>query len=168
MKSKFTQVSNYIIFDKNVSDAEFRTYIVLKSHKYGSGHVFPSQKTLSEIRGRSKKSIITHLKGLRSKGYVQYKKRGYSASNQYEFISEENYTNDVCNNNKKYTSKVKKSSPLSTQKLQPNNTETNNTEINNIDEFGKEVTEKGLRKILDKNPWLKAKRARLLKKISIK
>lgn len=133
MKSKFrfTQIPNFIIIDKNINDAEFRTFAVLKSFKYKDGNVFPSQKTLSELRGKSKRSIIAHLKKLRLNNHIQYKKRGYSASNQYHFISEDNYINDSKDIENNDISNVKKTSSLKLQILQPNNTKTKNTEINN-------------------------------------
>lgn len=131
MKSRFTQIPNFIIFDKNITDAEFRTFTVLKSFKYKDGNVFPSQKLISELRGKSKRSIITHLKNLRINNHIQYKKRGYSASNQYHFISEDNYINDSKNVENHDTFKVKETSSQKLQMLHPNNTEIKNTEINN-------------------------------------
>lgn len=133
MKSKFrfTQIPNFVILDKNINDAEFRTFAVLKSFKYKNNDVFPSQKTLSELRGKSKRSIIAHLKKLRLNNHIQYKKRGYSASNKYCFISEDNYINDNEDVENYNTFKVKETSPQKLQILQPNNTEIKNTKINN-------------------------------------
>lgn len=130
----FTQTPNFIINNKGIPDGAFRTYMLLKSYKYGSSKVFPSQSTLANTRGKTKKTIINHLKVLRAKGLIIYKKRGFSASNQYEFISGENYTIGTNGGEKKYPSKVKQTSPLSLQKLQSNNTKLNNTEINNKNE----------------------------------
>jgi len=154
MKRNFTQIPNAIITNKNLPDGAFRTYTLLKSFKYGSGSVFPSQMTLAKIRGKSKRTIINHLKTLRSNKLITYKKRGFSASNQY-FISEENYTNGETNSEIGYISKVTKTSPLLLQKVQPNNIKTKNTKSNNMDK--KEATRKGLEKILRENPWLKTK-----------
>lgn len=122
MKNKdFTQVPNYLIRNREITDAVLRTYIVLKSFKYGKGNVFPSQQTLADIQGKSKKSIIDHLKVLKAKKIIDYKRRGYSQSNLYTFINEENYT-----------SIVKESSPDKPQNLHSNNTELNHTESKNI------------------------------------
>lgn len=123
MKNKdFTQIPNFLIKDKKLSDPEFRTYALLKSYKYGDkGNVFPSQATLAEVRGKSRKSIIGHIHSLKAKGIIDFKRRGYSQSNLYRFISEENYT-----------SNVKESSPEKLQNLHTKNTESNNTEFKNI------------------------------------
>jgi len=148
MKRDFTQIPNEIIKDKNIPDGAFRTYLLLKSYKYGSSKVFPSQNTLAAIRGKTKKTIITHLKILKDKNLITYKKRGFSASNQYELIGEENYTNDNRESMKNYTSKMKKNLPLSLRRLQPNNTETNNTKMSNkgLEKLRKKLIELGLKK----------------------
>ena len=155
----FTQVPNFIINNKDVPDGALRTYLLLKSYKYGSSNVFPSQATLARLRGKSKKTIINHLKLLKAKGLISYKKRGFSASNKYQFIGEENYTNEEINSNRNYTSKVKKSSSLSLRKLQPNNTKINNYETNNS--FLKKDRGLGrikIEEIRKRYPWLKDKK----------
>ncbi|MGA2910690.1 MAG: helix-turn-helix domain-containing protein [Candidatus Microgenomates bacterium] len=123
MKNKdFTQIPNFLIKDKNISDAEFRTLCLLKSYKYGErGKVFPSQATIAGIRGKSRRIINAHLRSLRKKQIIDFKRRGYSQSNIYKFIGEENFT-----------SIVKECSPDKLQNLLPNNTEPNNTETKNI------------------------------------
>lgn len=131
----FSIILNPIIRDSKITDAAFRTYVVLKTFQFtlpsGQTNPFPSQATIAKIRGKSKKSIISHLKMLKSLGLISYKKRGYSASNMYHFIGEEKYTIDSGNTEDNYTSKVKETSHLSLQKLQPNNNEINNTKTNN-------------------------------------
>ena len=156
MKSRFTQIPNFIILDTKITDAEFRTYAVLKSFKYKDGNVFPSQKTLSELRGKSRKSIITHLKKLRFKKHIQYEKRGYSASNQYYFISEDNYTNDEVGMESNDTSNVKETSSLKLQILQPNNNEINNIKTNNIfiNKKDKDLGRIRVDEIRVRYPWL--------------
>lgn len=126
---KFTQIPNWIILKRDLSDASFRTYVVLKSFKFGSKNPFPSQTTLAGLRDKSKKSIIEHLKDLRILELISYKKRGFSSSNQYQFIGEESYTDD---SEEIVTPKEKETAPLNSQNLQPNNTEFNNTKINNL------------------------------------
>lgn len=147
MKKNFTQISNDIICNKKIPDGAFRTYLLLKSYKYGYNDVFPSQETLAKKRGKSKKTIINHLKALRSLKKITYKRRGYSASNKYEFISEEKYTNDTKISEVNDISKVKKCSPHLLQKIQPNNTEIKNTKINkNWEQVRQKIIELGLKK----------------------
>ena len=126
---KFTQIPNWIISNAQIPDSSFRTYSVLKSFKYGSNNPFPSQATLAKIRNKSKKSIIEHLKILRKLSLLSYKKRGFSSSNQYQFIGEENHIDD---GEEFVTTKIKETSALNSQNLQSNNTEVNNTKINNL------------------------------------
>ncbi len=126
---KFTQIPNWIIINEKITDSSFRTYVVLKSFKFGSNDPFPSQATLAGLRAKSKKSIIEHLKSLKNLGFLIYKKRGFSSSNQYQFIGEDNYTDD---SEEIVTTKTKEISPLNSRNLQPNNTKFNKTKINNL------------------------------------
>jgi hypothetical protein len=128
----FTLIPNRLIRDATIPDCAFRTYAVLKSFKFGSGKVFPSQETLADIRGKTTRIIIEHLKVLRSKKLISYQKRGFSASNQYHFIDEENFTNETYKGENNFTPIVKKLSPLSLQNLHPNNTKINNTKTKNL------------------------------------
>lgn len=164
----FSQILNPLIRDNKIPDGVFRTYLVLKTYQFGNSNVFPSQETLAKIRGKSKKSIINHLKTLKSIGLLSYRKRGFSASNIYSFIGESNYTNEDINNNNKILSIEKNNSPLLLQELQSNNTKINNNKIDNIDEFQNEVVSKGLKKILEENSFIKEHRTRLLEKTRIK
>lgn len=164
----FTQIFNAIIKDTNISDSAFRTYVALKTFEYGSSKIFPSINTLKKLRGKSSKTIITHLKELKKKGYISYKRRGFSASNEYKLIGEEKFTNDGVIGDVNDTSMVKKSSSLLLQKFQPNNTKINNKEFKNIVDTDFETMEIGLNKIANDNPWLKSKRSRLIEKKSIR
>lgn len=152
----FTQIENAIIKNSKIPDGAFRTYSVLKSFKYGSGNVFPSQKTIAELRGKSEKTIIEHLKILKKAGLISYKKRGFSASNQYFFINEENFTNGADISVKNFSTRVKKPSQLKLQKPQPNNTKIKNTQNKH-----REVMKRRL-------PELRANLARLLQEKSVK
>lgn len=133
MNKDFTQIENSITKNAHISDGAFRTYVILKSFKFGTSNVFPSQETIAKLRGKSKKTIIEHLKMVKGAGLITYKKRGFSASNQYLFIDEENFTNGLVNSKKNFNARVTKTSQLKSQKLQPNNTETNNTETKHRD-----------------------------------
>ncbi|MFZ3301392.1 MAG: helix-turn-helix domain-containing protein [Microgenomates group bacterium] len=122
LHKNFTQIPNEIILDKSLPDSEFRMYVLLKSYKYGdNGNVFPSQATLARARGKSRESVNKQIQSLRNKGYIDYKRRGYSQSNLYHFICEENFTT---NENKSYHHKL--------QNVHTNKTVSNNTENNKI------------------------------------
>jgi DNA-binding transcriptional MocR family regulator len=161
IKGGFTQIRNSTINNTKIPDGAFRTYIVLKSFKYGLNNVFPSEKTLAELRGKSKKTIIEHLKKLRLLKLISYKKRGFSASNQYEFISEGNFTNESNIGNENCISKVKNISPLLLQEFQSNNTKLNNNELNNTEEENKRllrqkrtvVLKELVRKLVSEKSW---------------
>jgi len=120
----FTLIPNEIIVNEKISDAAFRTYVVLRSFKFGDGKVFPSQKTLSRLRARSVRAICGHLKLLKDLGVISFKQRGYSSSNIYTF-----YDAKDC------TSYWKKLSSLGLRKLPPNNTKISNTKIKNLRDF---------------------------------
>jgi molecular chaperone DnaK (HSP70) len=169
MNNNFTQIPNKIIKDKTISDAAFRTYAVLKSYKYlPCSKVFPSQETIAGIRGKTPRRIVDHIKELKDKRYIVSKKRGFSSSNEYDFIREENFTNDKQVSEDSDTSIVKKTSFESRQKLHSNNTKTNNTKLNNDNDSEFKSAKKGLKKILDENPFLRIKRDRLIREKSIK
>jgi len=121
MKQNFTQIENILIKDNGITDSEFRTYLVLRSYKYGElGEVYPSQKRISLDRGLTSRSIISHVKSLASKGYIKYSRRGYNLTNLYEFGGEEIFTSIV------------KSASLSHRRnLHSKNTELNNTNTKN-------------------------------------
>lgn len=150
----FTKIPNPILKDISISDGAFRTYSVLRSFSFNDGNVFPSIETIAKIRGKSKKTIIEHHKQLRSLGLLRYKRRGYSASNQYEFIGEEKYTNESNENELIDTSKVEPTTPQYLQNLQPNNTEIDNTEKNKLQ--GEALFNK-IDEILKKHSFLRGK-----------
>ncbi len=155
MKKDFTQIYNKVIIDNKISDAAFRTLLLLLSYKFGKNKVFPSQITLSKQRKKSTRTIISHMNELRKAGYITYKKRGYSASNEYKFIREINFTTEIEGLLKNFTSYEKKTSSQSRNKFHSNNI-TNNTENKNV--------LKGLRNVINKNPIMRLNYARLLTK----
>ncbi|MFH2062275.1 MAG: hypothetical protein ABIJ43_04800 [Candidatus Beckwithbacteria bacterium] len=160
----FTQINNEIIFDSRVSNGEFRTYVLLKSFKFGSkGKSFPSQQTVASLVDQTRETVNMHVGRLIKLGYISAKRRGYSSSNEYCFICDNNLTND---SNKNITSSVRKNSYHMLDNRHTNNTKENNTETNNID-F--KVTHNGLKKVLENNPFLKnkMKEVRMKSKMSI-
>lgn len=144
MKKDFTQVSNKLIHDASISDQHFRTLVVLMSFKYGEkGRIFPSQNTIAKIRGKDRRTIVSHIKILKSKGMLTSKKRGYSSTNEY-FINSAKY--DTIGYGGSVESSTSKASDLSTQLSQNShikNTKENNAKIKkNIDKIIKETREK--------------------------
>jgi len=133
----FTQIENIKIDDSNISDGAFRTYMAIRSYKYGNHDVFPSIKSIAKKRGKSIKTITTHLNELRLKGWIKTKKRGYSMSNLYELVGVENFT-----------PKWRFPSIQYRRKLQPNNTRDNNTEDKNMIPFGNLELLKPMREML--------------------
>lgn len=137
LKKDFTQIPNILIKDPIVSDGAFRTYVLLYSFKYAEdGKVFPSQKKLAFQRDTSIKTINNHLKELKKVGLINWRRRGFNMSNQYNFVNifannEDNFNNATDSKEKNVDIDKKNSSNLSLQKLQPNNTETKKTNINN-------------------------------------
>lgn len=138
MKKNFTQISTAIIKDKNLTDAVFRTYSVLKSYKYGDdGRVFPSQSTIATHLGKTREIINRHIQVLRTKGYIDYYKRGYSLTNEYVF-NEDNSDKDVIDefisrslSDDALTPTVKKDTQQELNESHTNNTLGNNTKIKN-------------------------------------
>lgn len=129
---EFTQISNFLINNISVSDGAFRTYLAIKQFKFGDTNPFPSEATLAQLRGKSIRTICEHLKRLKRVGLIRYKRRGYSASNQYELIAEENFTNKDTKTAVSFQSLEKETSVLSGEKLPLNNTKTKNTKINKL------------------------------------
>jgi len=139
MKKGFTQIPNSIIKDKRVSNGEFRTLVILYSFKFGKkGKVFPSQKTVADIEGKSRVAVNRRIKRLKDLGYLGAKRRGYSTSNAYDF----------------YTPIVKKTIHHKLKKGCTNNTKVNNTEDKKVN---KKIINKGMKEVLKKNPWIKNK-----------
>lgn len=122
MYNGFTQIENKFISDINLTDGEFRTYLVLRSFWYRNNKdlgVYPSQIRVAKARGKDKRSIVMHIKALIQKRYITKTRRGFNSTNFYEFIGVDN---DTC--------EVKETSLMTTKKLHPNNREFNNTNTN--------------------------------------
>ncbi len=130
MKKDFTQVANQFIKDSSLSDSAFRTLVVLISFKYGNaGRIYPSQATIAKIRGKNRRTIIKHIKELKTKGVVESKKRGYSSTNEYFINSAKYRTIDYSNSVESSISKVPNSSSQLSQNDHTKNTKENNTKI---------------------------------------
>lgn len=131
MKKGFTQIENTLITDKKLTDGEFRTYLLLRSYKFTrETMVYPSEAVLAARRGKTVRTLITHLKGLSNKGYIKFHRRGFNKTNLYEF------TGEVL-----FTSVKQPSSHIEGKKLHSNNTEKNKTLTNKQFESGKRMIE---------------------------
>ena len=86
----FTQITNTIIQNIELSIYEKIIYIVLCSHANQNRDCFPSYKTIAKESGCSERKAITVMKTLEEKGYVKVKHRklsnGSNRSNVYEMI----------------------------------------------------------------------------------
>lgn len=141
MKRNFTQIENILIKDNRITDSEFRTYLVLRSYRFGvNGKVYPTQEVIASDRGKSPRIIIEHLKSLALKGYIKYARIGYNQPNLYKFAGEEFFT-----------SEMKPTSLPSRRKLHSNNTELNNTNKNTL------VNSQVIEEIRNKHPFLRRK-----------
>lgn len=154
MKKRFVKASYLILTNKDITDGEYRTYLVIMSHKIGNNKAFPSIPTIAGIRGRSERAISTHIAGLRRKKCISYKRMGFSGPNTYDFIEEENCVNGDSIQEENCHSKVKEITLLCREELPPNKINVNETllnkEIKNKDDgfedFREKVTELGIKK----------------------
>ena len=135
MKKDFTQIPNILIKDPNISDAEFRTYVVLLSFKYGErGRVFPSYNTIAKIRYKSEKSIQCHIRALTDYGVMSHSRRGFNKTNEY-FFNENDYSYIDEQEPKEINDTYiwKQSGSGTGEILHTNNTEINNTKMKNTE-----------------------------------
>lgn len=86
----FTRVPNRILKDSSLSNGEFRILVLLFSFKYGKNEVYPSQKYLANIVDVDRKTISNHLRALKRKKYLSWKRRT-GTSNIYIFPWERNF-----------------------------------------------------------------------------
>lgn len=137
---RFVKTPYWILTRAGLSDGAFRTYLVIRSFKFKNNKVFPSVKTLAIIRGKSQKAISIHLGELRDKKIIKTKRLGFSKSNLYTLIEEENDTNDGSIAAKNDASLRQNTTVQNGQKLPPNNNETKKIQINNYDKNRRERT----------------------------
>jgi DNA-binding MarR family transcriptional regulator len=77
----FIQVSNYVLFDKNLTSAQYHMFCVLSSFCYGSKEsCFPSLDTLSKLIGKDPRTVNRIINELIMKGYVIKKERPGSSN----------------------------------------------------------------------------------------
>lgn len=69
-KQRFSIAPARAAFDQDLSDSVFRTLCALGIYGDKDGWCFPSQSTLADDRGLSRKTINVHIKELRNKEYL--------------------------------------------------------------------------------------------------
>jgi len=95
-KRGFTQLQNSVIFDKEMSDGDFRIYAALKSYKHGkSGKSYPSQKFLADQLNKGERTVRRHIRSLKNAKKLIVISRGRKSSNIYNFSDERTDKNDL-------------------------------------------------------------------------
>ncbi|KKS62596.1 MAG: hypothetical protein UV28_C0008G0016 [Candidatus Collierbacteria bacterium GW2011_GWE2_42_48] len=85
IKSNYTKIPNNYIYDPELTASEFRVLAAFLSFSWGNNASFPTQDTVSKRIGVSTRAIRYSLETLSKKGYIDYKRRGFNKSNQYNF-----------------------------------------------------------------------------------
>lgn len=150
----FTKIENYLIRKNYLSDSAFRTLVVLKSHKYGDNEVFPSIETIAKERGKSKRTIVSHLQELRRLGLIKTKRRTSYGSNLYTFCNDRNNYTENPSMEENYPTQVQRITFKDGNKLPPNNThneeETDNKDKKNsaggFEKFAERLKAMGIKK----------------------
>ena len=79
----FTQVSNLVIFDQDISGEAFRLYMVIKQFAWTRGFAWPGQKRLGEILGMSERTVRSLLRELENRGLIEIQRCGLTKPNIY-------------------------------------------------------------------------------------
>jgi hypothetical protein len=82
----FTQIPNYILKDRSLSDGAKLTYGVLLSYAWQKGHCYPSLETLAQDRGKALRTIKMHTAELRRCKYLKVIRRGRGRTNVYVLL----------------------------------------------------------------------------------
>lgn len=89
----FFKVPNILVDEpNNLSDAEFRLYLILMKYSSKNGFAYPSYKTLSKFMGVSKRQTINIMNSLVKKNFVRKVKR---INENGDFTSNHYYLNDL-------------------------------------------------------------------------
>lgn len=113
MESKgYTNIYNEVL--KKIPSQYIKTYMAIAQHCYGDKtDCFPSQKVLSEIVGKSIRTIQRHIKYLVKLGVIKSLQRGFRLTNIYTVLDKVNqsaaaYANDMQKKVKELKEKCKK------------------------------------------------------------
>ncbi|MFW6009441.1 MAG: helix-turn-helix domain-containing protein [archaeon] len=79
----YTNVSNSVLVDNNLSPQAKVLYMQLKMHCFQKDHCFPGQETLAEYNNVSVRTIENWLNELKSKGFITIVNRGNNKTNKY-------------------------------------------------------------------------------------
>jgi DNA-binding transcriptional ArsR family regulator len=82
----FTQVPNFILRSKNLTDGAKVVYAMLLSYGWHNNCVFPGQERLADDTGKDERTVSRHLRELKDKGFVKTVRRGLGKTNVYELF----------------------------------------------------------------------------------
>jgi biotin operon repressor len=82
----FTQVPNAILRSKKISPGAKLAYSGLLSYAWHQDCCFPGQDTLGADLGVTRQTVNEYIRELRSKGFINVKRRGQGRSNIYELL----------------------------------------------------------------------------------
>ena len=80
----FTQVPNAVLKSKDITPGAKLTYTMLLSYAWHDDFCFPGQERLALDMGVSRRSAITYIQELETKGFIKVKRQGQGRSNLYE------------------------------------------------------------------------------------
>lgn len=96
---RFSIIQGRAVQDGRVTDAQLRTLGALGMYADKDGWCFPSQSSLADDVGKSRKTVNEHIKALVELGYVesrpQFKKDGGQTSNKYRLLFDVEVDEDV-------------------------------------------------------------------------
>lgn len=89
----FIKVPSNLLRLSHISDGAKVTYMLLLDYSWQKNYCFPSQSTLSNLRGVSIKTIYNHLNELRRNNFITWSQNGFKKPNTY-FLNEIEYLSD--------------------------------------------------------------------------
>jgi DNA-binding MarR family transcriptional regulator len=82
----FTQVPNFALKSKDISPGAKLAYAMLLNYAWQNNYCFPGQERLAEDMGVAKRSVISYLQELETKGFINVTRRGQGKSNWYQLL----------------------------------------------------------------------------------
>src|SRR5947207_9643619 len=79
----FTQVPNVVLSDAALSASAKLVYEALLSYMWHMDYCWPSQQTIADQLGRSRRTVIRALQELEARGYIERWRRGLTRTNVY-------------------------------------------------------------------------------------
>lgn len=93
----FIKVPSNLLRLPYISDGAKVTYMLLLDYSWQKNYCFPSQSTLSRLRGVSIKTIYNHLNELRKNNFITWSQNGFKKPNTYILNEIEYLSNDKQN-----------------------------------------------------------------------